>query len=90
MTVAELEVRMGASELLEWMQYFSSEPFGTYRDNIHAGLIAATLANIHRKKGTRPLTFSDFMLQDPSESRRRSTREALTWFKSVAKKHGKK
>jgi len=90
MTVGELEVRMSGSELAEWMVYYAAEPFGTFRDNVHAGLIAATLANIHRKKGTKPLTFNDFMLQDPSHARRRSTREALTWFKSVAKKHGKK
>lgn len=86
MTVAELEQRMGASELAEWKAFWSTEPWGPYRDNIHSGLIAATLANIYRKKNTQALTFEDFMLTDPEEYKRRKTLETYKWMKSVAKR----
>lgn len=90
MTVGELELRMPASELAEWAEFYRSEPFGVQRDNIHAGLIAATIANVHRKKNAKPLTFEQFMLVDPTEHRRRKSKETLATMKALAKKGTKR
>lgn len=86
MTVAELEQRMGSSELQEWMLFWRAEPWGPYRDNIHAGLIASILANIHRKKSAPAVTYQEFMLVDPVDHKNKKTRETLAWMKAVARR----
>ena len=88
MTVADLERRMGASELDEWVKFYGMEPFGPQRDNIHAGLVAATIANAYRKKGSRAITFEDFMLVDPAVHKKKKTKETIAWMKAVGKKRG--
>jgi hypothetical protein len=60
------------------------EPFGADRDNLHAGIIATTLANIHRGKGVPAYKVDDFMLRDPEEIRRRRTQQFMAWMQSVA------
>jgi len=46
-------------ELAEWTAYYGLEPFGAARDNLHAGIVAATAANIMGAKA-KP---GDFMLE---------------------------
>jgi len=48
-------------ELAEWMAYEELEPFGEARADMRAGIIAATFANVHRRKGARPFKPIDFM-----------------------------
>ena len=82
--MAEIE-QMGSSELFEWYKYWQMEPWGSYRDNIHAGLIASTLANAFMSKGKR-VNYQDFMLVDRREHAKKKTTEFITWMKSVGKK----
>jgi len=70
------------------MLFWRQEPWGSYRDNIHSGMIAATLANVYRKKNSPALTFEDFMLITPEEHKRRQTEKTFKWMKSVAKRKG--
>lgn len=77
---------MGASELAEWVKFWKMEPWGAYRDNIHAGFIAATIANVNRKPNTKPITHEVFMLTDRSDYSKRKTKETLSWMKAVGKK----
>ena len=88
MTVGELESRMGSSELAEWVRFWQMDPWGAYRDNIHAGLIASTLANVYRRKNSPPITYQEFMLVDKSTQAKRRNREFLGWMSAVAKKAG--
>lgn len=67
MTVDELLDRMSSRELTEWMIYYEMEPFGAARDNLHAGIVAATMANVNRAKGRKPLKPGDFMVRDAQE-----------------------
>ena len=60
--MAELERTLGAAELEEWIAFYESEPFGAYRDNMHAAMIAATIANGNRARGSEPVAPSQFML----------------------------
>lgn len=78
--------QFGASELLEWEAYWRAEPWGAYRDNIHAGLICAVLGNIHRRKGSPEITYEDFMLKEREDYKRAETERALAWFRSKVKK----
>lgn len=61
MTVEELLGRISSRELSEWQAYFETDPFGEERADLRAGIIAAIIANIYRKKGAKPFKPSDFM-----------------------------
>lgn len=58
---------MSARELAAWESYYATEPFGAERDNLHAAMTCALLANIHRGKGGKAIKPEDFMIryQDP-------------------------
>lgn len=57
----ELLRRVTAEELQEWEAYSQLEPFGPPAEFWQAGIIASTLANLHRKKGKKPFKPEDFM-----------------------------
>lgn len=71
MTVSRLERELPYRELLEWMDEYRRNPWGSWRDNAHAGMIAATVANVFRGDKGRPLTFEDFMIMDPETAEKR-------------------
>lgn len=50
-TVGELLAVLSSEELTEWAAFYQIEPFGEYREDLRAGIVASTLANIHAKKG---------------------------------------
>lgn len=61
MTVRELLARIDSRELSEWMAYYELNPFGTVRDDLQAGIIASTIANVNRGKSDKPFAPADFM-----------------------------
>jgi hypothetical protein len=64
---------VSAREFVEWMLYDAQEGLPDRRADWHAGMLASVVANVNRKKGTRPLTPSDFMPRRDAPSR--DTRE---------------
>lgn len=56
----ELLRSISSEELVEWAAYYRIDPFGSHRADIHAGIVASTLANIHARKGHR-FTPADFI-----------------------------
>lgn len=74
---------MPSSEFSSWLVYFSEEPFGTVRDNYHAGIVASTMANCHSKKAFNP---DDFMLKTEREVKRKNFESVRAAFRSLAKK----
>lgn len=85
MTLARLDHEMGSSELELWKAYYELEPFGPPRDNHHAAMIAALIANVHRGKGQAPYSNEDFMLVAPEIKRKREDAEFLTFLESKLK-----
>ena len=61
MTVRELLARMDSRELAEWQAYYRLEPFGQERADLRAGIVASTLANIHRDPKRKAFAPEDFM-----------------------------
>jgi hypothetical protein len=61
-TVAELLASLDARELAEWQVFASIEPFGEERDDLRAGQVCATVANVNRAKGGKVLKATDFLL----------------------------
>lgn len=52
---------MRPSELGTWVALYNIDPFDEERADLRAGIVASTLANIHRAKNTEPLSPFDFM-----------------------------
>ena len=78
MTVRELLARIDSHELGEWMEYYKSDPFGTARSDLHAGIIAATIANVNRGKNTQSYQPSDFMpLQEKPKQEESEMQEVM-------------
>lgn len=71
---------------MEWNQYWRQEPWGAMRDNIHAGLIASTIANANRKKNAKPFSYQDFLIIDREEQAARQTAQTMAWLKALAKR----
>ena len=57
----ELEDRLGADELLEWMAFFELEPWGEERLEIMLAQICSLLANQWRGKGQRAARPQEFL-----------------------------
>jgi len=79
---------MPASLLQEWMEFEELEPFGPWRDNFHAGMIAATIANVNRnpKKNPQPVKISDFFYVDTATQQERADQSLLSALRSVKRK----
>lgn len=62
---------MSSVEFAEIMAYYTLEPWGAERDNLHAGLIASTVANVHRNPKVRrdPYLAKDFVLKFGKQDR---------------------
>lgn len=86
MMVCELDERMPASEFTHWMALWRMDPWGTQRDNMHAGILASILANVHRKKNAKAYTVDDFMFRDRHSKRESDTRGFFAGLKSLAKR----
>ena len=61
MPVCELLRKLPASEFHEWSVYQTLEPFGEWRADLRAGIVASTFASAHRRKGSRQPKPKDFM-----------------------------
>lgn len=62
MTVTELLARIPAAELTDWAAYERlSGTLGPERADLHAGIIAAVIANVNRAKGGRRFRPADFI-----------------------------
>jgi len=57
MTVGELLARISSRELSEWAAFAQLEPFGEEREDLRAGIVAATVANTARDPKRRRRTF---------------------------------
>ena len=75
---------MTSAELSEWMQYYTIEPFGQWRDNWHAATLAAMLFNINRAKGQQAAKASDFMYMDQEAAEQKRDAETLALLRSVS------
>lgn len=68
MALGEIDVdgmleRIPSRLLTEWLAYAQVEPFGEERADLRAGIVAATVANVNRAKGTPAAKPTDFMPQ---------------------------
>ena len=83
MTVQELLGRVDSRELTEWMAFYQIEPFGAERGDLQAGIVASTVANVHRdpKKKREPFKPADFM---PEFGKRPQSQRRPDWQKQLS------
>ena len=70
MTVRELLARVDSLELAEWMQFYGESPFGDERNDLQAGIIAATIANVNSGKGKafQPIDFMPYSAENKHQT----------------------
>lgn len=83
-------LELPALEVAEWAAYHRISPIGAYRSDIQAGIVASTVANVNRGKGTKAFKATDFMIKPPESKRQRlaKNRAALEQAIAVAKPKG--
>jgi hypothetical protein len=52
---------MTSLQFAEWMAYSRLEPWGEEREDLRAGIVASTIANVNLRKGKKPFKPQDFM-----------------------------
>lgn len=83
----ELHETLSTRSYRKWARYWYEEPWGVWRDNAHAGQIAAMIANVNRDPTKKPdaYSFADFMLVDPELARANETARSLAGLRAMAK-----
>lgn len=68
---------MSSREFAEWMAFYDLEPFGEEQADLRAGIVASTVANVHRdrKKRSKAYKPEDFM----PKFKRAGKRERTPW-----------
>ncbi len=77
---------MPASEFAEWTAMYSIQPFGVWRDNYHAAMVAHILATAHSDPKKPKPRFDAFFYTDPKELASRKRRSIVNFFRSKVAK----
>jgi hypothetical protein len=76
--LAEIDA-MPASEFDRWALYWTQEPWGPYRDNMHAAMLAVQILKPH-VKDPKKLNPSDFMYRAATGEDEIKRRNALSFY----------
>jgi len=71
-------------EYLGWQRYWQEEPWGPYRANIHAALIAREVRRPQLRKGSK-CEIDDFMVVNPERRRRDASQNFVNYLRLIAK-----
>lgn len=74
-------LEMTSSQLGAWQRYYEIEPWGFDVDGLRSGVVAATVANVHRRKGSKAYKPQDFAIK---ARRQQSADEMITILKGAA------
>ena len=83
MTVRELDSRMEHSELVEWMAYFSMEPFGEQQADLRAGVICSVIAKTMGGSDIAPTKFFP-IYEERNNAPKKDPYHALNMMKRLA------
>lgn len=75
--------RLPASELVEWEEYSNLEPWGQYRGDLQAGIVASVISNLVRDESQEPWKPGDFVLRfeksDPIDEKQGADLVLAAW-----------
>jgi hypothetical protein len=91
MPVGELLARTSAAELTEWAVYeeMTGPLDAGHRADVHAGIVAATIANVNRGKKSKRFKPADFM-PEWGRPRAQTPNQMATMLKSLTRRLGGK
>lgn len=69
----------------DWAEYWTLEPWGAMRDNLHTGIMASLLFNAHRGQGQEPRQPQDFMITDADSKKEVALQQFVARLRAVAK-----
>lgn len=72
MSVKQAQREIDSAEFAEWLAYHGLEPFGEERDDLRAGIVASTIANVNRGKRAKAYKPEDFMPKFDSHSKQQT------------------
>ena len=81
-TLQELEESCTAHEFALWMALYEAEPWGPVREDMAAGVIASTIANVNRGKDQAAFKPLDFMplIKQPEKQEEATSADFLREF----------
>lgn len=82
-----LSEQLTSREITDWIAYEMVEPFGEYRADLRAGIVAATVANVHRPKGRRAFKPEEFMPNFGERKQQQSVADMHMIFREFAAAH---
>lgn len=68
---------------LSWQKYYDFEPWGPWRDNVHAAIIAREVRRTQSRRGAR-LTIEPYMVKSPTTRKKESEQNLFTLLKTTA------
>lgn len=77
---------MTSAEFTEALAYYSINPWGPERDNLHSAIIAAAVRNSAATKRSQLVTPNDFMLIDPHTREQNQIDEFFANLDAIASK----
>ena len=77
---------MSATEFAEWKAFYQLSPFGPWRDNYHAAMIAHILAAANTPSKRRKPRFQSFFYQSPSAQRDKHRDNVINFFRARAER----
>jgi hypothetical protein len=83
--VEEMKRSMTQRAYLGWQRYWEEEPWGPYRDNLHAAMIAREVRRPYLRKGA-PNKLDDFMVVNPQRRKAEATGNLIDFLKLIATK----
>ena len=68
---------------LGWQRFWDVEPWGPWRDNLHAAIIAREIRRGQSRRGAR-IGIEPFMVKSPTTRRKESEQNLFTLLQTVA------
>lgn len=81
-TVRSLRLRLSREEFIGWIAYYRINPFGEYRADLRAAMIACSNASLWADKKTK-ITITDFLLFPPEKQK--ATPQSVAHQKKIAR-----
>ena len=88
-TVEEMRKALTERAYRKWQVYWSVEPWGPFRDNLHAAIVAREVRRPWVRKGTR-IDLDGFMVKAPEQRARDAGAKFAAWLGMVAKEPGER
>ncbi len=79
---------ISAAELRRWRLYWEEEPWGAYRDNLHAAMIISQLLRPNVKDGVAP-PLKNFLLMHPEDRKAEGAEDFILKLDMLARKQAR-